>query len=370
MRLVQRAYHRHLHASSSALQGGGSRSKTKLDLFVTSHCDDSLPEAPTPQSQSLLTYAISQALKNILPTRIQDEYQVNLDDSNSTDILGEGRFGVVRKCTELATDRVRAVKTQYKKHAKRDPETGEFYEVEAMKHLPKGQFELVKVFQTPLKLHLVCEFLAGPNFFSFWDRNHAWNAVKNQREEAEVAQYMLKLCETLSQCHLAGYSHNDVKFENFMFRNAQELVLIDFGSARPLNGSLRLRELLGSPSYASPEVMREARFTPTSDSWSLGIMSFVMLTGGFPFSDDEGEEDEDGQDKSQTTEEVEDPYQVYFCPIEWRKISAEAQDFTRKLLKPLPQDRMTVSQALEHPFMQRAIAASAAEQNLNPYSMY
>lgn len=360
----------------AAVAMGGRRkllhhySKTALDQFLTSHADCAVAPVPhTPASNSLLAYAIAQALRNLLPSRIQDEYLVNFSEDSSTnlDILGQGRFGTVRRCTELATDRVRAVKTQYKKHVKRDPVTGEFYEIDAMRHLPKGGFELVKVFQTPLKLHLVCELLGGPNFFSFWDRNHAWNAVKNKREEAEMAHYMLKLCTTLNQCHLSGYSHNDVKFENFMFRNANELVLIDFGSARPLGGSRKLHDLLGSPSYASPEVMREARFTETSDSWSLGIMSYVMLTGNFPFSDQDEDEEEDEEDKP-TREEEEDPYSVYFCPIEWRKISAEAQDFTRKLLKPLPQERMTTSQALLHPFMQRAIATEHSA--LNPYSMY
>ncbi|KAH9250933.1 hypothetical protein BASA81_011321 [Batrachochytrium salamandrivorans] len=346
-------------------------SKTKLDLFLASHTDCSITPTPhTAASNSLLAYAISQALRNLLPSRIQDEYRVNFSEDSSTnlDILGQGRFGTVRKCTELATERIRAVKTQYKKHAKRDPVTGEFYEIQAMQQLPKGGFELVKVFQTPLKLHLVCELLSGPNFFSFWDRNHAWNAIKNKREEAEMAHYMLKLCTTLNQCHVAGYSHNDVKFENFMFRNSDQLVLIDFGSARPLHGSRKLHDLLGSPSYASPEVIREARFTETSDSWSLGIMSYVMLTGNFPFSTDEEEEgeEEEGEDKPMRKEQ--DPYDVYFCPIEWRKISAEAQDFTRKLLKPLPQERMTTTQALLHPFMQRAIATE--QSSLNPYSMY
>jgi hypothetical protein len=217
-------------ATSAVWRGGGLmrafHSRTRLDTFVTTFDDISTPPLPvTTSSNSLLSYMIAEALKNLLPTRIQDEYEVNFSSSAASssfltaspsetaiehkkafhsDILGSGRFGTIRRCRNLSSGAVLAVKTQKKKYARKDPESGEFYEVEAMKQLPLGNFQLIKVYETPLKLHLVTELLKGPSFFEFWESQNGFEPVTTNQEELDVARHVRRLCEAMYGCEQAG----------------------------------------------------------------------------------------------------------------------------------------------------------------------
>lgn len=325
-------------------------STTKLDAFLTTAKEKKALYPHTHSSNSLLTYIIAQAVKNILPARIQDDYEVTFSSSAASylsdsptmnsgamsHVLGEGRFGVVRTCTELATGEVRAVKTQRKKYARRDPTTGDFFEVEAMHALPKPGFQLLKVYETSLKVHLVTELLRGPMLFDFWSKQYDWEMVP-AKDEARVAAHIRSVTEAIQVCNGAGFQHLDVKFENLMFRDeaATDLVLIDFGSARRVDADRRLRDLLGSPSYASPEVKCMGRFSPTSDAYSLGVMAHAMLMGTFP--------DEDEAEDGETV--------LYFDEFEWSNFSPHALDFTQRLLDPDDKTRLSVGDALEHPFL-------------------
>jgi len=317
--------------------------RTNLDRFVTS--EPSLQ----PKSNSLLAYAVAQALKNLIPARLEDDYKI---DTRSAP-LGEGRFGTIRACTHLISGMQAAVKTQYKLHCKRNPVTGKFFEVEAMKALSPPAFQFFNSYETPLKLHIVTERLWGPSVFKYLDEK-GWEKPRNDREERECAKLVARLLRGISLAHRAGYAHLDVKFENFMYRTSNDVhtgadpVLIDYGGARPLAGPRTLNDVVGSPSYAAPEVVLKGRFSDKSDSWSLGVMAFTILQGFFPLECVDGRIND---------------YNVYFCPLEWRRISAEAQDFVRRLLKTDPRERMSINQALEHPWIVRAEEKFSSNNN-------
>jgi calcium/calmodulin-dependent protein kinase I len=322
----------------SETKAAAEPNKTKIDSFVPNNISGE------PINNSLLAYAVSQALKNLIPPRLEDDYIVN----NRGPILGEGRFGVIRPCTHIITGLEAAVKTQYKMQCKRDPKTGQFYELEALKSLKKGAYEFYSSYETALKLHIVTERLRGQSVFSYLDEK-GWKKPRNEREEREAAKMVARLLRALNFSHQSGWAHLDVKFENFMFRKIDDAeagtdpVLIDYGAARPLDGPKNLADVVGSPSYAAPEVVLQGRFTEQSDAWSVGVMAFTILQGCFPF---------------ERLESRVSDYNVYFCPIEWRKTSADAQDFVRSLLKIDPRERTTVNDALAHPWIQRALDKS------------
>jgi calcium/calmodulin-dependent protein kinase I len=308
--------------------------KTKLDRFVT---NNSISE---PKSNSILAYAVSQALKNLIPPRLEDDYEINKCEH----LLGEGRFGTIRRGVNIISGQEVAIKTQYKMQCKRNSITSQFYELEALKSLLPGGYKLFSSYETALKLHIVTEILRGPNLFTYLNKK-GWQKPRNEREERQAAILVARLARAINVGHQSGIAHLDVKFENFMFRNSGdaeagvEPVLIDYGSARPLDGPRGLTDIVGSPSYAAPEVVLQGRFSELSDSWSLGVMAFTILQGSFPFEKLE----------SQISD-----YHAYFCPIEWRRISSDAQDFVRNLLTIDPSDRLNINDALRHPWISDA----------------
>jgi serine/threonine-protein kinase len=109
-----------------------------------------------------------------------------------------------------------------------------------------------------------------------------------------VVNYVRQACLGLAAMHDAGLVHRDIKPSNLFLctRSAQGplIKVIDFGlakSPRATNEEAQLtgnHMLLGSPSYASPEQIRQLDVDHRADIWSLGVILFELLTGSKPFT--------------------------------------------------------------------------------------
>jgi DNA-binding response OmpR family regulator len=104
--------------------------------------------------------------------------------------------------------------------------------------------------------------------------------------ETDALRYVEQIARALEVVHHAGILHRDLKPPNVMLRESDEIVLIDFGLARALNGQQSTRKgvLRGSPYYMSPEQALGEELDARTDLYSLGIMFYEMLTGKKPFT--------------------------------------------------------------------------------------
>ena len=105
--------------------------------------------------------------------------------------------------------------------------------------------------------------------------------------EGEALRYVENIAQALRIVHHAGILHRDLKPPNVMLRENDDVVLIDFGLARNLEGGLqstRTGVLRGSPYYMSPEQALGETLDARTDLYSLGIIFYEMLTGKKPFS--------------------------------------------------------------------------------------
>ena len=66
--------------------------------------------------------------------------------------------------------------------------------------------------------------------------------------------------------------------------------LADFGDAVQLNTTYHIHPLLGNPEFAAPEIILGNPVSLTSDTWSVGVLAYVLLSGVSPFLDDSVEE--------------------------------------------------------------------------------
>ena len=104
--------------------------------------------------------------------------------------------------------------------------------------------------------------------------------------EKEALRYVENIASALRVVHHAGILHRDLKPPNVMLRDNDDVVLIDFGLARNLEGGLqstRTGVLRGSPYYMSPEQALGEQLDARSDLYSLGVIFYEMLTGRKPF---------------------------------------------------------------------------------------
>ncbi|MEM6793850.1 MAG: tetratricopeptide repeat protein [Acidobacteriota bacterium] len=103
----------------------------------------------------------------------------------------------------------------------------------------------------------------------------------------------LQICEAVSYSHHSLIIHRDLKMSNLLVTPAGAAKLLDFGIARPLEGSkggqgepAEARRLLLTPDYASPEQIRGEALTTGADLYALGVILFRLLAVSPPYSTD------------------------------------------------------------------------------------
>ena len=105
-------------------------------------------------------------------------------------------------------------------------------------------------------------------------------------DEEDTLRYVHDIAAALRVVHEAGILHRDLKPPNVMLRENDEVVLIDFGLARQMDGlrSTRTGVLRGSPYYMSPEQALGEELDVRSDLYSLGVIYYELLTGNRPYA--------------------------------------------------------------------------------------
>ncbi|QSQ28482.1 serine/threonine protein kinase [Pyxidicoccus parkwayensis] len=137
-------------------------------------------------------------------------------------------------------------------------------------------------------LVLILRYVEGPTL-SEW-------AVRSRPSARRVVEVFSQVALTLDAIHREGVLHRDIKGSNIIIRVSDgQPVLVDFGSGDHACAAIITRGSLppGTPSYRSPEALRfwtgtrepgsRYQFQPTDDLYSLGLVLYEVLTGGFPY---------------------------------------------------------------------------------------
>jgi len=114
---------------------------------------------------------------------------------------------------------------------------------------------------------------------------------------ATAVSHLLQICEAVAEAHGLGIVHRDLKPRNVFVTTGVDgkplLKVLDFGISKIVHtggttgDDLKLTkttDVMGSPSYMSPEQMRAARDADErSDIWALGVILFESITGRLPW---------------------------------------------------------------------------------------
>ncbi|XP_073747343.1 hormonally up-regulated neu tumor-associated kinase isoform X4 [Callorhinus ursinus] len=197
--------------------------------------------------------------------------------------LGEGSFAKVREGLHVLTGEKVAIKVIDKKRAKKDTYVTKNLrregQIQQMIRHPNIT-QLLDILETENSYYLVMELCPGGNLMhKIYE--------KKRLEESEARRYIRQLISAVEHLHRAGVVHRDLKIENLLLDEDNNIKLIDFGlsnCAGILGHSDPFSTQCGSPAYAAPELLARKKYGPKIDVWSIGVNMYAMLTGTLPFT--------------------------------------------------------------------------------------
>lgn len=262
------------------------------------------------------------------------------------EILGRGLCSVVRRCLERATSKEFAVKiidvTRYDNADSEVVRQSGKNEIQLLQSCASHKYiiQLHEAFETPAYLFLVFELCKNGELFDYLTQ-----VVTLSEKRTRIV--MRQLLEAIRFLHAHGIVHRDIKAENILLDGDMNIKLSDFGFATYVKKGTELKELLGTPGYLSPEMLRASTddmapgYGLEVDMWACGVVMYTLLAGSPPFWN---------RKQMKMLRDIMDGNYKFPSP-EWDEISETAKDLIRRMLVVQPRKRITAAEALEHPFL-------------------
>lgn len=224
-------------------------------------------------------------MSEYIGTEVADQFRIEKR-------IGTGGMGAVYRASQPDMNRNVAVKILHKKYLSRHDLVSRFRrEARAMSHLSHPNTARVFMYGQldDGACYFVMEYLEGQNLAQL---------VRSEgKQTAErVAPIMAQVCGALSEAHRAGIIHRDLKPENIFLTSQGGIEdfpkVLDFGLAKVTEKQMRPGSLIltregmvfGTPEFMSPEQARGETLDGRSDIYSLGVITYELLSGELPFT--------------------------------------------------------------------------------------
>ncbi|KAM4833602.1 myosin light chain kinase 3 [Thomomys bottae] len=260
------------------------------------------------------------------------------------EVLGGGRFGQVHRCTERSTGLPLAAKIIKVKSAKdREDVKNEISIMNQLSHV--NLIQLYDAFESKNNFTLIMEYVDGGELF---DRI---TDEKYHLTELDVVLFTKQICEGVHFLHQHYILHLDLKPENILCVNqtGHQIKIIDFGLARRYKPREKLKVNFGTPEFLAPEVVNYEFVSFPTDMWSVGVITYMLLSGLSPFL---------GETDTETMNFIVN-CSWDFDVDTFEGLSEEAKDFVSRLLVKEKSCRMSATQCLKHEWLNNLTAKAS-----------
>ncbi|EJU04528.1 kinase-like protein [Dacryopinax primogenitus] len=190
------------------------------------------------------------------------------------------------------------------------------------------------------QLYIVMELVRGSDLQKL--------LVQHQLNEDEARYLFRQLIHGMAYLHSRGIVHRDLKPENIMITmdNPPILKIADFGLSKTAHSRTALKTFCGTEIFMAPEVFspRKKSYDASIDVWAIGLILFTMLTRHYALP---------SREKGDPTWS---PRLEIMRLDLLNRVSDEAKDLFFKLVVEDPKRRITLQEALKHPWLQQSHA--------------
>lgn len=200
-----------------------------------------------------------------------------------TEKIGSGGMGEVYLAEDIKLKRKVALKFLPRELTREDDSKNRFIQ-EARAAAALDHTNICAVYE-------IDEMEDGQLFISmaYYEGNTLKEKIKDQKLEVkEAVDIAIQIASGLARAHEKNIVHRDIKPDNIIITNRNEVKILDFGLAK-LTGQTQLTKdtsTLGTVSYMSPEQIGGKEVDIRTDIWSMGVVLHEMITGELPFKGD------------------------------------------------------------------------------------
>jgi len=201
----------------------------------------------------------------------------------------------------------------------------------------------------PTRMRFVLELCEGGELY-----DRVQQLQKYQETEAKILT--ANLLKAIQYIHEKGIMHRDLKPENILMVSKlsnTDIKISDFGLAKISKDYPRRlprsHSICGSDFYLAPEVIKQEEYGREIDIWSVGVITFVLMSGALPFFHTV---------LHKLYRQIVERELVFQSDV-WGKISKGCTDFIIRLLQVRPGDRLTAEQSINHPWLRNSVQSSS-----------
>ena len=275
------------------------------------------------------------SIKNIINYKEISEFEFK-------EKIGIGKFGIVRRGVHKGTKRKVAIKFIYKEKMTNQDRillSNEIDILSVVRH--PGLINLYEVIDYYDICYIITEYVHGADLYTYVeDKNY-------KIPEFRIVSIIQQLCCAVYYLNIYGIIHRDIKPEHLLLDDKYEeptIKLIDFGLSEILFPKEKTCAQFGTIGYTAPEVLRGIPYNKTADSWTIGIMIYLLIIGCLPFDD----ANEMNKIKEMTINE-EIPFPTVIC----KKKTQESIYLLENILRKDPTKRMNIEEILKSKWVQK-----------------
>ncbi|KAH0786538.1 CAMK family protein kinase [Histomonas meleagridis] len=247
--------------------------------------------------------------------------------------IGEGAFSIVRLALNQTTQKFCACKIIPRSRLminNLDIRFENEIRINQQLHHP-NIVQLIDLQKDEKYYYIIMEFCPNGELFRY--------VISQTRlKEYEAKIFLTQILEGIKYVHSLGICHRDLKPENLLIDEYGRVKISDFGLSRFVDKNGLVDTPCGSPCYASPECVSGKPYDGRkSDIWSIGVISYAMLTGQLPWTK---------RNQQQLFEQIRRG--EYIIP---NYLSEQCRNFIQGLMTVDCTRRLTVDLALAHPWI-------------------